>query len=79
MEKFFKRAFVSVKVFWMFILSLRLMIAENAKRCWWQFFRNFIEDFFNFGQKVYIISDIISSNMNYEIIWLFLDYNKQFL
>ena len=55
------------------------MIAENAKRCWWRFFRNFIEDFFNFGQKVYIISDIISSNMNYEIIWLFLDYYKQFL
>ena len=29
MEKFFKRAFVSVKVFWMFVLSLRLMIDEN--------------------------------------------------
>ena len=29
-QKFFKRAFVSVRVFWMFVLSLRLMIDENA-------------------------------------------------
>ena len=30
MQKFFKWAFVSAKVFWMFALSLRLMIDENA-------------------------------------------------
>ena len=30
MEKFFKRVFVSIKVFWMFLLSLQLMIDENA-------------------------------------------------
>ena len=30
MQTFFKRAFVSVKVFWMFVLSLRLMRDENA-------------------------------------------------
>ena len=30
LQKFFKRAFVSVRVFWMFVLSLRLMIDENA-------------------------------------------------
>ena len=30
MQKFFKRAFVSAKVFWIFILSLWLMIDENA-------------------------------------------------
>ena len=30
MQKFFKRAFVSVKVFLMFLFSLRLMIDENA-------------------------------------------------
>ena len=28
-QKFFRRAFVSVRVFWMFVLSLRLMIDEN--------------------------------------------------
>ena len=32
---------------------------------------DFIEDFFNVGQKVYIIIDIISSNMNYVIVWFF--------
>ena len=30
MQKFFKRAFVAVKIFWMFVLSLRLMMDENA-------------------------------------------------
>ena len=30
MQKFFKRTFVSVKVFWMFVLSLQLMVDENA-------------------------------------------------
>ena len=30
MQKFFKRAFVSVTVFWMFLLSLWLMMDENA-------------------------------------------------
>ena len=30
MQKFFKRAFVSVKVFWMFVLSLWLMKDENV-------------------------------------------------
>ena len=29
-QKFFKRAFVSVKVFWMLVLSLRLIMDENA-------------------------------------------------
>ena len=28
-QKFFRRAFVSVRVFWIFVLSLRLMIDEN--------------------------------------------------
>ena len=40
---------------------------------------NFIEDFFNVGQKVYIISEIISSNMNYEIVWLLIDYVIEFI
>ena len=35
--------------------------------------------FFNAGQKVYIISEIISSNTNYETVWLYLDYAIQFL
>ena len=35
--------------------------------------------FFNIGQNVYINSDIISSNMNYEIIWFFLDYYIKFI
>ena len=35
--------------------------------------------FFNVGQKVYINSDMISSNMNYEIIWFLLDYYIQFI
>ena len=66
MQKFFKRAFVSVTVFSMFVLSLRLMTDENS-----------IDDdadsleillkIFNVGRKVYIISDIISSSMNHEI------------
>ena len=30
MQKFFKRAFVYVMLFWMFVLSLRLLIDENA-------------------------------------------------
>ena len=30
MQKFFKRAFVSVKVFWIVVLSFRLVIDENA-------------------------------------------------
>ena len=30
MQKSFKRAFVSVKFFWVFVLYLRLMIDENA-------------------------------------------------
>ena len=30
LQKFCKRAFVSVSVFWMFVLSLRLMINENV-------------------------------------------------
>ena len=30
MQFFLKQSFVSVKVFWMFVLSLRLMIDENA-------------------------------------------------
>ena len=34
--------------------------------------------FLTLVKKVYIVSDIISSNMNYEIVWLFLDYVIQF-
>ena len=30
MQKFFKQVLVSVKVFWMFFLSLRLMTDENS-------------------------------------------------
>ena len=30
MQKFFKQAFVSVKIFLMFVLSLRLRMDENA-------------------------------------------------
>ena len=30
MQKFFKRAFISIKVFWMLVLSLQLMIDEKA-------------------------------------------------
>ena len=31
MQKFFKRVFVSVKVFWIFVLSLQLMIDEHPE------------------------------------------------
>ena len=63
---------------------LILLLDENPDRwkrdgCRWWFFRNFIEDFFNVGQKVYIISEIISSNMNYEIVWLLTDYVIEFI
>ena len=78
MQIFFKQALVSVKVFYMFILSWIKMDVERdwwlENWCRWRNFRNFIEDFSNIGQKVYIISEIISSNMKYEIDWLFLDY-----
>ena len=30
MQKFFKQGFVYVMLFWMFVLSLRLLIDENA-------------------------------------------------
>ena len=30
MQKFFKRTFISIKVFWMLVLSLQLMIGEKA-------------------------------------------------
>ena len=59
----------------MFVLSLRLIINENAI----DVDGNSLENLLNVGQKVYIISDTISSNMNYEIIWFFLDYYIQFL
>ena len=59
----------------MFVLSLRLIIDENAI----DVDGNSLETLLNVGQKVYIISDTISSNMNYEIIWFFLDYYIQFL
>ena len=59
----------------MFVLSLRLIIDENAI----DVDGNSLENLLNVGQKVYIISDTISSNMNYEIIWFFLDYYIQFL
>ena len=79
MQKFFKRTFVSVKVFWMFVLSLRLMIDEKAMDVDGDSLETLLKIFLNVGQKVYIISEIISSNMNYEIIWVFLDFVIQFL
>ena len=51
------------------------MIDENAM----EFDETLLKIFFNVVQKVYIISEIVSSNMNCEIIWLFLDYVIQFL
>ena len=45
MQKFFKRAFVSVKVFWVFVLSLRLMTDQNAMNLEGDSLDNLIEDF----------------------------------
>ena len=63
-------------------LDIYLVFVVNGRwkrdGCRWRFFRNFIEDFFNVSRKVYIIMEIVSSNMNYEIVWLFLDYFIQF-
>ena len=78
MQKFFKRAFVSAKVFWIFILSLWLMIDENAVDVDGDSLETLLKIFFNVSRKVYIIMEIVSSNMNYEIVWLFLDYFIQF-
>ena len=72
MQKFFKRAFVSVKVIWMFVLSLWLMIDENKMDVDGDSLEIFLKIFLKVGQKVYIISEIISSNMNHEIVRLFL-------
>ena len=75
--KSFSNAFVSD------FLDVSLVFAvydgwKCDRRRWW-FFRNFIEDFLTLVKKDYIISGIISSNMNYEIVWFFLDYAIQFL
>ena len=53
-------------VFWMLILSLRLIKDEKSKD-------------FNMavGRKFYIISDILSSSTNYEIVFVYLDYAIQ--
>ena len=61
-------------------IYLVFVVNDRWKRdgCRWRFFRNFIEDFFNVSRKVNIIMEIVSSNMNYEIAWLFLDYFIQF-
>ena len=69
-QKFFIRAFVPV-----FAVNDRW----KCDRCQRRFFKNFTEDFLNVGQKAYLIGDIISSNMNHEIVWYFLDYVIQFL
>ena len=45
MQKFFKRAFVSVEVFWVFVLSLRLMTDQNAMNLEGDSLDNLIEDF----------------------------------
>ena len=45
MQKIFKRAFVSVKVFWIFVLPLRLMMDVNAIDVDGDFLE-IIEDFF---------------------------------
>ena len=39
-------------------------------------FRNFIEDFFNVDQKVYIISKIVNSNMNYTLLFISNTYKQ---
>ena len=45
MQKFFKRAFVSVELFWVFVLSLRLMTDQNAMNLEGDSLDNLIEDF----------------------------------
>ena len=45
MQKFFKQAFASVKVFRVFVLSLRLMTDENAMNLEGDSWDNLIEDF----------------------------------
>ena len=79
MQKFFKRAFISIKVFWMLVLLLQLMIDEKAMDVNGDSLENLLKIFFNVGQKIYFISQIVSSSMNYELVWLFLDYVIQFL
>ena len=79
LQKFFKQAFVSVRVFWMFVFSLRLMIDENAIDVDGNSLKTLLKTFLTLVKRLTLFSDIISSNMNYEIIWLFLDYHIQFL
>ena len=78
MQNIFERAFASIMVYWMFVLSLRLMTDDNSTGVDGDSLEILLKIFFNVGRKVYIISDIVSSSMNYEIIWLFLDYVIQF-
>ena len=79
MQKCLKRVFVSVKVFWMFVLSLGLMIDENSTDVNDDSLEKVLKIFLTLTRKVYIISDIISSSMKYKIFPLFLDYVIQFL
>ena len=67
MQKFFKWA-LSVKVFWMFVLSFWLMIDENTMDVGGDSLQTLLNILFNVGQNVYIISDIIRFDMNYEIV-----------
>ena len=55
----------------MFVLSLRLMMDEDAIDFDVDSLEILLKIFLTLVKKVYIISDIISSNMNYEIVWLF--------
>ena len=63
----------------MFVFSLRLMIDENAIDVDRNSLKTLLKTFLTLVKRLTLFSDIISSNMNYEIIWLFLDYYIQFL